>query len=174
MSFAFSNLCREGEVSSGDLQLVALVMNRPLAFEFILYGLFLAGVSLIVHYKAPDFGQVTLVTGIAGGALSVLWGVLVLCGYRRRWWIVLTLAVVMFSLLSQAVTAWMRPAGGDASPMRLVAMWITVLLVFSFGLLMNLLHGQGRQDATESPSSSPATNVAASKSAKPAANPSRR
>jgi hypothetical protein len=145
-------------------------MNRPLAFEFVLYGLFLAGVSVFVQHKAPDFGQVTFVTGVAGGALSLLWGVLVLCGYRRRWWMTLALAAVMLSLLSQAVTAWMKPAGdGDAAPIRLVAVWITVLLVFSFSLLMNLLHGQGRLDATESPTSSPATNAAASKPA-PAAN----
>jgi len=159
MAFAFSNLCRGGGVSSDDLQLVALVMNRPLAFEFILYGLFLAGVSLAVQHKAPDFGQVTLVTGIAGGALSILWGVLVLCGYRRRWWMTLALAAVTLALLSQSVTAWMAPVrDGDASPMRMVAVWVTVLLVFSFSLLMNVIHGQGRMYGRERDANTNVTN----------------
>jgi peptidoglycan/LPS O-acetylase OafA/YrhL len=132
-------------VASGGSPSVVQRMNRPLAFEFLVYGIALAGLGLLIHQQAPDLGLVALVTGIAGGALSVLWGVLALCGYRRRWWIVLTLGAVSFVLLSQAVTAWMRPAGAENhSPTRLAAVWITVLLVLSLGMLMNLLHGQGR------------------------------
>lgn len=129
-------------------------MNRSLALEFVLYGLILAGMGLLVHQQAPDFGLVTLVAGCAGGAVSLLWGVLVWYGYQRRWWMVLALAAEAFTLLSQAVTAWMQPAGGDGSPsLRPVAAWITVLLVFSFGLLMKLLHSQRRAGVT--PDSSP-------------------
>lgn len=122
-------------------------MNRSLAFEFLLYGLLLAGASWFVHRAAPGAEPVMLITGLAGGAASLLWGALALGGYRQRWWMVLVLAAVSFALLSQAVTTWLRPAEGDGSPSRLVAVWITVLLVFSFAMLMNLLHGQGRQPA---------------------------
>jgi peptidoglycan/LPS O-acetylase OafA/YrhL len=137
-------------------------MNRSLAFEFLLYGLLLAGVSWFIQRAAPDFGRTTLIAGLAGGTISVLWGVLVLCGYRRRWWIILTLAAVGFTLLSQAVMAWMQPTGGDgAPPTRLIAVWITVLLVFTFAMLMNLLHGQGREaEIPETPASKPAPNTA--------------
>ncbi len=136
-------------------------MNRSLAFEFLLYGLLLAGVSWFIQRAAPDFGRVTFAAGLAGGAISVLWALLVLRGYRRRWWMILTLAAVGFTLLSQAVITWMQPTGGEgAPPTRLVAVWITVLLVFSFALLMNLLHGQGREaEASATAASTPASST---------------
>lgn len=147
-------------------------MNRPLALEFLVYGVVLAGLGLLVHHKAPDLAQVTLVTSVAGGVVSVLYGVLTLCGYRRRWWIGLTLGAVSFVLLSQAVTAWMRPADGEgASPLRLAAAWITVMLVLSLGLLLNLLHGQGRtydrdaEGAQKEVGTPPSSSVSATKSA---------
>lgn len=154
----------ENAIPSGNSQLVVLFMNRFLALEFLLYGLLLAGVGWVVQRAAPDFGRVTLIAGLAGGAVCALWGGLALAGYRRRWWVVLALAAIGFTLLSQAVMAWMQPLGGEgAPPTRLVAVWITVLLVISFGMLMNLLHGQGREVET---ADKPAPTDAASSTAK--------
>ncbi len=142
-------------MSGGNSQLVVPLMKRSLALEFLIYGLLLAGIGWFVQRAAPEFGRITFIAGLAGGAISVLWGVLALCGYRRRWWIILTLAAIGFVLLSQAVMAWMQPVGAEgAPPTRLVAVWITVLLLFSFAMLMNLLHGQGRE--TETPDSTTA------------------
>lgn len=121
-------------------------MKQLLALEFVLYGLLLAGVSWLIHETAPAVGRVTWVTGVSGGSLAVLWGMLVLCGHRRRGWMVLVLAAVSFALLTQAVAGWTAPAGaGDAAPPLKVTVWITGLLALSFGMLMNLLHGQGRR-----------------------------
>lgn len=133
-------------------------MNRSLALEFLIYGLLLAGMGWFVQRAAPDFGRVTFVAGLAGGTISMLWAVLALRGYWRRWWMILTLAAVGFTLLSQAVIAWIQPTGGEgAPPTRLVAVWITVLLVFSCALLMNLLHGQGREAETPATATSNTT-----------------
>jgi peptidoglycan/LPS O-acetylase OafA/YrhL len=128
-------------------------MRRSLALEFILYGILLVGLGLSVYLKAPDFGWITLLTSLGGGALSLLWGILVLGKYRRRWWIILAVTATMFVLMSQAVIAWLSVARGDEpSPMQLVAVLITLMLVFSCGILMNLLHGEGRQYCTETKS----------------------
>ena len=73
----------------------------------------------------------------------MLWGVLTLRGYKQRWWAVLTLAAVSAILLTQLVMIWGGP-GDEPSKARLAGAGMLVMLVFSFSLLMNLLHGQGR------------------------------
>jgi hypothetical protein len=118
-------------------------MHRSLGFEFVLYGVLLSGLGFLTYRAAPDLTRVTLFTGIGGGVLGVLWGVLNLCGYKRRWWAVLTLAAVSAILLSQLVMIW-GEHGDELSKARLAGLGMFVMLVFSFGLLMNVLHGQGR------------------------------
>jgi len=118
-------------------------MNRALGFEFVVYGVLLSGLGFLTYRAAPELARVTLITGIGGGVLSVLWGVLTLRGYKRRWWAVLTLAAVSAILLTQLVMIWGAP-GDQQSKTRLAGVGMLVMLVFSFGLLMNLLHGQGR------------------------------
>jgi len=119
-------------------------MNRLIGFESALFGLLLAGAGYWIQQKVPDLGRVTLVAGGVGGAISLAWGVLVLCGHRRRWWMILTLIAVSFTLLTQTVTAWMAVEGSNAASLRPVAGPITMLLLVSFGMLLNVLHGQGR------------------------------
>jgi hypothetical protein len=69
-------------------------------------------------------------------------------GYQRRWWIILTLGAVVLMTLAELVMRWGR-WGGDGSQAWLAAVPLTLMFVFTFGLLMNLLHGQGRQEDTE-------------------------
>ena len=118
-------------------------MNRTLGFEFVVYGVLLSGLGFLTYRAAPELARVTLITGIVGGVLSLLWGVLTLRGSKRRWWAVLTLAAVSAILLTQLVMIWGGP-GVEQSKTRLAAVGMLVMLVFSFSLLMNLLHGQGR------------------------------
>jgi len=119
------------------------MMNRTLGFEFVIYGVLLSGLGFLTYRAAPELANVTLITGIGGGVLSLLWGVLALRGYKRRWWAVLTLAAITAIVLSQLVMTW-GAQGVEPSKARLAAVAMFVMMVFSFGLLMNLLHGQGR------------------------------
>lgn len=119
-------------------------MNRTqLAFEFIAYGVLLAGLGFLTYRLAPNLGSACLVTGLASGGLSLLWGMLLVFGYQRRWWIVLTLAGTLFVLLWQMITLWLQQRG-DEPPSKVPAILATLMFAISIGTMLNLLHGHGR------------------------------
>jgi len=115
-------------------------MNRTVALEFIVLGILLIGFGLLAHYFVPNVSYAMLLTGILGGAICMIWGILSFRGYQKKWWLVLALAVISFVFLAQAVTEWMQ-FGENAS--RFLPVGTTLMLIFTFGSLMNLLHGQG-------------------------------
>ena len=120
-------------------------MNKTLGFELIVYGVLLAGLSLLTNHIAPAMARPTLVTGLAGGALCVLWGVLALLGNRRKVWAMLTLIPISYVMLSQTVTIWMEGIQ-DVTGRRTAALVITVMLVFSIGMLMMIAYAGVRFD----------------------------
>jgi hypothetical protein len=119
-------------------------MNVNLDFDLLLYGVMLTGFGVLGHRFAPDFSNAILITGIAGGLASVLWGVLGLRGFRRRIWPISTLIVGDIALLIQAVRAWLEiKSGNDA--FKPVAMILTLLLAFGIGQLVNFLQERRRE-----------------------------
>ncbi|MBE0541838.1 MAG: hypothetical protein IH623_10670 [Verrucomicrobia bacterium] len=120
-------------------------MNVNIHFDLVLYGMILAGLGVLAHRLAPDFGYATLITGIAGGSASVFWGVLGLRGFRRRIWPISTLLVVAVLLLMQAVRAWLQIKRGDET-FKPVAVILTVLLAFGIGQLVNLAKATDRAE----------------------------
>jgi len=114
-------------------------MNKTLGFELIVYGVLLAGLSYLTHHLAPALARPTLIAGLAGGALCVLWGVLALLGSRRKVWAMLTLIPISFVMLSQTVTIWMEGTQ-DAPGRRTAGVVITAMLVFSIGMLMMIAY----------------------------------
>jgi len=114
-------------------------MNKPIGLQLVVYGLLLAGLSLLTNHWAPALARPTLITGLAGGALCLLWGVLALLGNRRKAWSLLTLIPVSFVMLSQTVTTWL--AGSEAVPeRRTVAVVITTMFALSIAMLMRVAY----------------------------------
>ena len=110
-------------------------MNKSIGIELIAYGVLLAGLSYLVHHLAPTIARTTLITGLVGGALCLVWGVRAVMGGRGKALPILTLVPISYVLLSQAVMTW----GGETREVpggRMVALVITVLVVFSVGMLM--------------------------------------
>jgi hypothetical protein len=59
-------------------------MNKSVGVQLLVFGLILAGFSYLAHTLSPNFTRPTLVVGLAGGVLCLLWGVLALKGRRGK------------------------------------------------------------------------------------------
>ncbi|MCU0785509.1 MAG: hypothetical protein MUF81_15960 [Verrucomicrobia bacterium] len=114
-------------------------MNKTIGLQLIVYSLLLAGLSYLVHHLAPTIARPTLITGLAGGGLCLLWGVLALLGSRRKALAILTLIPISYVVLGQAITNWM---GRDVelSGQRVVAAITTLLFALSVGMLMRIAY----------------------------------
>lgn len=105
------------------------------------YGIVLVALSFFIQRVAPASTKVTFFTGMAGGGLCVLWGIIAFVGHKRRTWIVLTMIAVAVVLLSQVVQAWLGSAAAPSAGLteRLVP---TLMLLMTVGMLMYVLHGE--------------------------------
>ncbi|MCL5098089.1 MAG: hypothetical protein M1608_11300, partial [Candidatus Omnitrophica bacterium] len=118
------------------------LMKSILTIGLVVYGAIIAGLSLLTHYLAPETARTILVTGLAGGALCILWGVLGMLGRGGRPWAVLTLIVVSFMLLSQTVMSWLG-ASGDEPVNTVVKVLVTIMFLLSIGTVTILAHAGG-------------------------------
>lgn len=116
-----------------------------MASVLIAYGGLLAGLGLVLHHVAPVSGKVTFIVGLAGGGLSLLWGLTGLAGLKRRVWACLSAISTLVVLLSQAVHVWMTTvsAEGISMTMRLV---VTVMFMMTMGMVLYLFHGERPPD----------------------------
>jgi hypothetical protein len=116
-------------------------MNKTIGLQLIIYSLLLIGLSFVVYYLAPALARPTLVTGLIGGALCLVWGLLAMAGKRGRALPLLTLVPVNFALLSQTVLGW---TGGSQEVVgrRSAAVVITLLFVLSVGMLMRIAYAE--------------------------------
>lgn len=105
------------------------------------YGVVLASLSLIIRSLVPGFAKIPSITGIAGGGLCVLWGILALAGHKRRAWAVLSMIAVSFVFLNQFVHAWMVSAD-ERSGILAGRLLLTLIMLLTVGMLMYLLHGE--------------------------------
>jgi hypothetical protein len=114
-------------------------VNKTVGVQLAVYSLLLAGFSYLVYHLAPTITWPTLITGLAGGGLCLLWGVLAMLGSRRKALAILTLIPTSYVLLGQAISRWM----GDDTVMsgrRLVALVTTLLVVLSVAMLMRIAY----------------------------------
>jgi hypothetical protein len=114
-------------------------MNKPIGIQLAAYGLLLAGLSYLTYHLAPTIARPTLIAGLAGGALCVVWGLRAIAGSRGKALAILTLIPVNFTLLSQTFTGW-SGANLGAQGGRTVAWVTTLLLVLSLAMLVRLYH----------------------------------
>jgi hypothetical protein len=113
-------------------------MSLTSAIDLVVCGALLAGLSTLAQYLQPDLPRGILFTGLAGGGLCVLWGIL---GRRRPGCSVaamVTLVAVACVVGYQAVQSWQTLAEGESNK-RMVAALMTVLVVFCAGMLVNLV-----------------------------------
>lgn len=114
-------------------------MNKNLGFQLVVYSLLLAGLSFLTHYLAPELARPTLIAGLAGGALCLIWGLRAVAGSRGKMLPGLTLMPIAFVMLSQTVITW-AGGGQDVPGRRPAAAVITVLVVLSVGMLMRIAY----------------------------------
>jgi len=112
-------------------------MNKTIGLLLVVYSLLLAGLSYFVYHLAPGVARPTLITGLAGGALCLVWGFRALAGSGGKALPLLTLIPVNFALLPQTFMGWSGGSGGLQAG-RTVAVVTTLLLVFSLGMLLRI------------------------------------
>jgi hypothetical protein len=114
-------------------------MKKTIGFQLVVYSLLLTGLSYLVHHLAPALTRPTLIAGLVGGALCLVWGLRALAGSRGKALPILTLIPVSFVMLSQTVITW--GGGSQEVPGRqTAAAVITILLVLSIGMLMRIAY----------------------------------
>ena len=109
-------------------------MNKTIGLLLVVYSLLVAGLSYLVYHLAPGVARPTLITGLVGGGLCLVWGLRALAGSGGKALPLLTLIPVSFALLPQTFMSW----GGGSQAGRTVAMVITLLLVLSLGMLLRI------------------------------------
>src|SRR5687767_2717181 len=87
-------------------------MSKKMASIVVAYGIAVAALGFILQQAAPALAKVTFITGLAGGGLCVVWGIVGLSGHKRRAWAVLTLIAMALVVLTQAVQAWLGETPG--------------------------------------------------------------
>lgn len=113
-------------------------MNKSIGFQLVVYSLLLAGLGYLTHHLAPSVARPTLVAGLAGGALCLLWGVRAIAGSRGKALPLLTLIPICFVMLSQTVMNW---GGGQEVPGQRSALpVIAILLALSMGMLVRIAY----------------------------------
>jgi lysylphosphatidylglycerol synthetase-like protein (DUF2156 family) len=114
-------------------------MKKAIGLQLVIYSVLLAAVSSPAYALAPALTRPTLYAGLAGGVLCLVWGIRAMMGNRGKALPILTLIVVSFVLLSQAVLGW--GSGSEAvSEHRSAAALITLLLLVSVGMLMRIAY----------------------------------
>jgi hypothetical protein len=109
-------------------------MNKTVGFLLVVYSLVLAGLSYLIYHLDPGVGRPTLITGLVGGGLCLVWGFRSLAGSGGKALPILTLIPVSFALLSQTFMSWSGGGGGS----RAVAGLITLLLMLSMVMLVRI------------------------------------
>ena len=122
----------------GNGSSLVLAMNKSVGVQLLVFGLILAGFSYLAHTLSPTFTRPTLVVGLAGGLLCLLWGVLALRGRRGKALPILTLVVAGYILLGQAIQLW--GLNTELSGRRVAGALVTLLFVLTVGMLIRVAY----------------------------------
>lgn len=114
-------------------------MTKSIGIQLVVYSLILAALSYLTHHLAPSKAQATLIAGLAGGALCLLWGLKAIGGSRGKALPVLTLIPVSYVMLSQTVIGW-TSKGAETAGTRLPVILVSVLLALSIAMLMRIAY----------------------------------
>jgi 4-hydroxybenzoate polyprenyltransferase len=123
-------------------------MSFEVAADLVVCGVLPAGLSVLARHVQPDFQRATLLTGLVGGGLCIVWGILGRRGTRGRGGAMVTLAAVACVFVRQAVLSWRSSAEGG-SKSRMVMALMAVLVVFCAGMLANLIRERKKDRSHE-------------------------
>jgi peptidoglycan/LPS O-acetylase OafA/YrhL len=121
----------------GNSKSAVCAMNKTIGLQLVVYSLLLAGLSYLTHHLAPTVARPTLVAGLAGGALCLLWGFRAIAGSSGKTLPILTLIPICFVMLSQTVMNWGEhelPGGKSATAIT------AILLILSLGMLVRIAY----------------------------------
>ena len=114
-------------------------MSKKMAGIIIAYGVALAVLGTLHRRIAPESGNLTLVTGVAGAIAAITCGVMAWLGHSRRAWIILTVAVASFFLMAQTVGSWVK---FSENRNRNEAFLHTVMFALSAVMVRFTVHGE--------------------------------
>jgi hypothetical protein len=120
-------------------------MNKSLGSELMIYAVLLAGLGGLVHYLAPAIARPTLVTGLIGGALCLVWGLRAIWRRRGKALVILTLIPVSYVLLSQTVLTWSGRGEADLES-RIVPILISIMFMISVAMLIMIAYAGAAVD----------------------------
>jgi len=114
-----------------------LRMSLEVALDLLLCGALTAGLPFLARHLQPEMPRRTVVLGLVGGGLCVLWSVLGRLGLSSRVAPMITLAAVASVFVFQAVQSWQAAAALESKG-RMVAALMAVLSVSCVGTLVSL------------------------------------
>jgi Ni/Fe-hydrogenase subunit HybB-like protein len=114
-------------------------MTKIVGLQLLIYSVLLACLAFLAYFLAPSHTSPTLIAGLAGGGLCLLWGVRIFRGNHSKILPLFTLAPVCYVLLTQTVITWV---GGKETtfPYYAAATVITVCFLLSFAMLMRIAY----------------------------------
>lgn len=125
--------------SLGSLNPFVCTMNKTIGLQLISYALVLVGLSCLSYYLDSSIALPTLIAGVGGGALCLVWGLMAVAGSRGKALSLLTLIPVLLVVLSQVVGGWFE--GSGAVPGRRASTAVaTLLFLVSLGMLMRIAY----------------------------------
>ena len=114
-------------------------MNKNVGVQLLSFGFGLGILGCVVGLLAEPIARPTLVTGLVGGLLSILWGARALRGNPGKALPILSLIPVIFMLVGETVLAW--AGAGPVVPRRATAATvITVMCLASFFMLIRIAY----------------------------------
>jgi hypothetical protein len=149
-------------------------MNKTIGVQLVVYSLLLAGLSYLAYRLAPAIAQSTLVLGLIGGALGLVWGIRALGGARGKAASLLTLVPMSFFLLAQTVIGWSTDTT-SVPGQGMAATLITALFVLSMGMIVRIAYaGVLFNERLDGQQSEPARPARTTSPPTPGAHPARR
>ncbi len=112
-------------------------VSFEMALDLTVGGLLIVGLASWTHYLHPDTQAATRLTGLLGGGLCIIWGLVGRVTAFGRNLAMLTLVLMASVFVGQGAHCWKALAAGDSKD-RLVMTVLVILLVFSVGNLVNL------------------------------------
>ena len=114
-------------------------MNKDLGFQLAVYGLLVVFLGYLAHYLSPATARITLITGLIGGILCLVWGIRAALGHCGKECALLTLIPMSFVMLSQAIICWAGQSQEISDKMTVAAV-TTLILVLSVGMLIRIAY----------------------------------
>lgn len=112
-------------------------MKRDPAIELIFYAILFAAMSVAVHKETGGGAPRVLYTGLIGGSVCLLVGVIGLSGRIREGWAILAVAALLVLVV---VEAFLRIAGRKEERVwePIPMLMLGIMLLFSAGMLFIL------------------------------------